>query len=218
MGIATAYGEFHGADLPGRLLVSHDGGYGERFEYLLTGIAGMIMLFVGWKTHVRAYLALAVLFGLLTADNALSLHENFGAWSAPIIKQAGITDNAQHYGEFAFMLCFGLFMLGVILAAEKSSDEQHRNRVLLMIMLVTCAAGFGVGMDMIDTILLTPGTAAVAISIFVEDAGELWCISATAIGAIAIAARIRREQARHVAPAPPRHSAHDQRVTATPPL
>lgn len=201
MGAATAYGEFHGADLPDRLLLTQDGGYSEWFEYLLTGTAGLAMLSAWSKTRIRAYLVLAVLFLFLTADNSLTIHENFGLWIAPSLEATGLIPNPRHYAEFAFMLLFGLVMLNVIVAAVKASEEQHRNRVLMIVALIACAAGFGVGLDMIDTIILTPGTTAVAISIFVEDAGELWCFSAIAVGAIAIFAQVRREEARQGIPA-----------------
>lgn len=220
MGVVAAYDEFSGRLPPSQLLLTQDGGFGERFEYIMTAAAALAMLFAWSKTHNRAYLALAALFGWLTADNSQSLHERIGLWLAPELEQAGIgSEHANHYGELAFMLLLGLLVVNVVVAALKTADQRHRARALVLVILVMCAAGFGVGVDMIDALVLEKGTATYATSRFVEDAGELWCFSLIAIFSIAILVLTMREASQQQAAARlALDQQNAQRATATPPL
>lgn len=204
MGAVTAWGEYHGADLPDRLLLTEDGSLPERFEYLLTAAAALAMLFTWARAHQRPYLTLAALLGWLTADNALQLHERGGRAIQPLLEQGGLNaDISKPLSELVFFILFGVILLIAISAAFRSAEGRHRDRPLVMVALIVVTAGFGVALDLFDGLFLDSLSAAGQIGMFVEDAGELWCFTLMAIASTAILAQtVREEQPRAAAPAP----------------
>lgn len=187
MGIVVAYGEYHGHDLPDRLMLSRDNTISERFEYTLTGAATVAMLVTWRRTGAAVYGAFAVLFGWLTADNSLQLHEQLGGIVAPLLTlSGGAGDNAHHLGEAAVLVLVGVLLVGMIASALSRSADVHRLRAAALILLTGCAAFFGVVVDAVDALVLAEGSAAQQIGAFVEDAGELWLLCLSAILAMAI--------------------------------
>ena len=75
--IASRYGELTGALLPRDFMLSQDRSLGEYLEYgLMTAMA--IMLLRMWRRDGSPlYLVNAILFVVLTLDNALEIHEAF---------------------------------------------------------------------------------------------------------------------------------------------
>lgn len=194
MGMVTAYGEFHGLDLPDRLLLHQDGGYSEIFEYFLTGSSALAMLAVWHRTRIAAYMVLALFFGWLTADNSLQMHENAGVWLAAAARSTGLAaTHANHYGEALFMTFYAGLLCGALWVTRTIGPGVHRARVLLVVGVLACASFFGLAVDLLDSVVLQPGTAPHALGTFVEDAGEFWSFNLAAVIVWAICARTMGE-------------------------
>lgn len=187
MGLVTAYGEAQGLDLPDRLLLTKDGSWSEKFEYLLTAISCIAMVLTWRKAGSSVYLVLAIMFAWLTIDNSLELHERVGGWLAPAITWPGSSPgHAQHYGELLLFAGVGLASLLGLALALMTAAPWHQQRTALLIILIGAAAVFGVGVDALDALLLGSMPQAQQIGTFIEDAGELWMLCIIAVFSIAI--------------------------------
>ncbi|WP_228242847.1 hypothetical protein [Porphyrobacter sp. GA68] len=190
MGIVVAYGEYHGHDLPDRLMLSRDNTFSERFEYVLTGAAALAMLLTWRRTGATAYMVFAVLFGWLTADNSLQLHERLGVLVGTVLRSGGFpAENARHFGEAAVMCGIGALLIGMIVWSLAGSGALHRLRATILLLLIGGTACFGVVVDAIDALVFAEGSAAQQVGAFVEDAGELWLLCLTVICALAVMVR-----------------------------
>lgn len=182
MGVVVAYAEYLGQDLPDRLMLNKEKGISEHFEYILTGISALAMLLTWQRTRASVYLVFAMFFGWLTADNSLQLHERAGTMIAPALRTlGGPTTGSNHYGEAIVLLAVGALLVGMTVLSLARCAEVHRIRAAALLLLTGCTAVFGVGLDIVDALVFAHGSAAQHVGHFVEDAGELWLLCATAI-------------------------------------
>lgn len=168
--VAARYGELTGAHLPYQFFLSQDLGFGEYLEYVLTtGIA--LLLFLLWRSdRSPIYLVNAMLFAVLTADNALELHEKFGFWVAPWMPQ-GLPVAPHHLGEpLLFALIGAAWLAGLALSLRASRITPVVN-ALLITGCIGVTAFFGIVVD--EMVVYGPHTEArTQIEAFIEDGGE----------------------------------------------
>lgn len=177
--VAAHYGEITGAHLPAQFFLSQDHGFGECLEYAFTAaVAGM--LFVLWRrAGGTAYLANAVLFVWLTADNAIEFHEGFGHWIAPSLPvPAGSPVAANDVGETLMFAGIGVLWLVGLWSSLRSARPRPAIYALMLATCIAAAAFFGVVVDMIvvwgeHTLALTE------IETWLEDGGEFAMICAS---------------------------------------
>jgi hypothetical protein len=168
--VAARYGAITGAALPAQFFLSQDLSFGEYLEYALM-LATAVLLFLLWRRdRSPIYLVNALLFAVLTADNALELHEKFGFWVAPWMPQ-GLPIAPHHLGEPVLFAGIGLLWLtGLALSLDASRARSLVNS-LLLIGCVGATAFFGIAVD--ELVVYGPHSeAATQIEAFVEDGGE----------------------------------------------
>ena len=187
MGVVVAYGEYLGHDLPDRLMLNKENGISEHFEYVLTGVGALAMLLTWQRTRASVYLVFAIFFVWLTADNSLQLHERLGTVMAPALRASGgPIDGSNHYGEAIVLLSLGALLVSMTALFLPRCAEVHRLRAAALLMLIGCTAAFGVGLDAVDALVFTHGSAAQHNGQFVEDASELWLLCVMTIFALTI--------------------------------
>lgn len=138
--------------------LSTEWGVPEMFEYLLTGLCGLMALRLWRTTRATTYGLFALVYFAALADNALSLHEGAGH----VLEAFGLAD---HFGQFAVLSVFGLIALLAFSRAFKAVPEAERAASLLLCGLFAGLAFFSVGLDVLH------------VPVVVEDGGELMMLS-----------------------------------------
>lgn len=184
--IAAHYGEITDAHLPAQFFLSQDHGFGEFLEYAFTASIA-VMLFLLWRrTGAIAYLANAVLFAWLTADNAIEFHETFGHWIAPVLPvPAGSPVRANDVGEALMFGAVGALWIGGLWGSLRSARARPAIHALILAGCIVGAAFFGVVVDM-AVVWGEHTRAAREIETWLEDGGEFAMICLSFFLAVAI--------------------------------
>jgi hypothetical protein len=182
--IATRYGELTGALLPRDFMLSQDRSFGEYLEYALM-IAMAVMLLRMWRRDGSPlYLVNAILFVILTLDNALEIHEAFGFWVAPILPQS-LPIAAHHLGEPLMFAGIGtLWLAGLGLALRGARIDSVLNS-LIIVGCIGATAMFGVAEDAVVS-YGTHSDVMIEAEAFIEDAGEFAMIILAFLFTVAI--------------------------------
>jgi hypothetical protein len=168
--VAARYGAVTGAALPAQFFLSQDLSFGEFLEYGLM-LAMAAMLFLMWRRdRSPIYLVNALLFAVLTADNALELHEKFGFWVAPWMPQ-NLPIEPHHLGEPVLFAGIGaVWLAGLGLSLDASRARSLVNS-LLLIGCIGATAFFGIFVD--EVVVFGEHTeASTQVQAFIEDGGE----------------------------------------------
>ena len=164
---ATDYG-FPGAY---RLSLQTEGGLAEIYGYVKSAaVAGLVL--TAWRRWRHGPAAVwAGLYLYLMFDDALRLHERFGARIASVLDiSIGDSLRPQDVGELIVYLVVGLIALGALAVAEHRYPAP-RTTVLTRLMLAVTAflAFFAVGADM--------ALQGLPMEVVFEDGGELVALS-----------------------------------------
>ena len=168
--VAARYGAITGAALPAQFFLSQDLSFGEFLEYALM-LAMAVLLFLMWRRdRSPIYLVNALLFAVLTADNALELHEKFGFWIAPVMPQ-GLPIEPHHLGEPVLFAGIGaVWLVGLVVSLRASRIRPVINS-LILVGCIGATAFFGILVD--EVVVFGEHTvAATQIQAFIEDGGE----------------------------------------------
>jgi len=170
MDIATRYGELTNALLPRPFLLSQDQSLGEYLEYSLMS-AMAVMLFLMWRRDRSSiYLVNALLFFVLTLDNAFELHEKFGFWIAPLLPH-NLPIAAHHIGEPLMFAIIGIvWATGLALSLRASRVDPVLNS-LVLVGCIAATAFFGIFVDAVVSYGPHSG-AMIETEAFIEDGGE----------------------------------------------
>ncbi len=170
MDIATRYGELTDALLPRPFLLSQDQSLGEYLEYSLMS-AMSVMLFLMWlRDRSSIYLVNALLFVVLTLDNALEVHEQFGFWIAPILPH-GLPLEAHHIGEPLMFALIGIvWAIGLALSLRASRVDPVLNS-LVLVGCIAATAFFGIFVDAVVSYGVHSDLS-IEVEAFIEDGGE----------------------------------------------
>ena len=170
MDIATRYGELTDALLPRPFLLSQDQSLGEYLEYSLMSAMAIMLLLMWLRERASIYLVNALLFIVLTFDNALEVHEKFGFWIAPVLPQ-DMPIAAHHLGEPVMFALIGIvWAAGLALSLRASRIDPVLNS-LVLVGCIAATAFFGIFVDAVvsygphsDVMIETEA--------FIEDGGE----------------------------------------------
>ena len=188
--IATRYGELTGALLPRDFMLSQDRSFGEYLEYALMTAMAIMLLRMWRRDGSPLYLVNAILFVVLTLDNALEIHEAFGFWVAPFLPQ-NLPIAAHHLGEPLLFAAIGiLWMTGLGLALRGARIDSVLNS-LIIIGCIGATAVFGV----VEDAVVSYGTHSdlmIEAEAFIEDAGEFAMIILAFLFTVAIYDAARR--------------------------
>lgn len=168
--VAARYGEITDAHLPYQFFLSQDHGFGEYLEYaMMTAIA--VLLFLLWRSdRSPIYLVNALLFAVLTADNAFEIHEKFGFWVAPWMPQ-GLPIEPHHLGEPLLFALIGVAWLAGLAVSLMAARSRPVINALLIVGCIGGTAFFGIVVD--QMVVYGPHTEAMTqIEAFIEDGGE----------------------------------------------
>lgn len=170
--VAAHYGSVTNAELPVQFYIASDGSFGEFLEYSMTTAVAVMSGLLWWRQREIVYLANSVLFGWLTLDNWLGIHETFGqsfanslAWIDFVPVEAG------HLAEAILLLGIGVFWLVALALALRSASGKTVAFSLVLAGCVVGAALFGV---LVDLLVVWGEQDAVfhAVLVFIEDGGE----------------------------------------------
>lgn len=148
--VAAHYGSVTDAHLPVQFFISQDRSFGEFLEYAFTA-AISVMLIVMWRrTGAVAYLANAVLFVWLTADNSLEIHEGYGHWIAALLPlPMDFPIQANDIGEAMLFGMVGLLWLAGLGASLRAAHLRPLIHALILAGCIVIAASFGVILDIV---------------------------------------------------------------------
>ena len=156
--------------------ISEDGGYGEIFQYLKEfGVAAMLLA-IAIRQARMIHLAWAALFVYFLLDDALQIHEVFGARLVALFQlqpMGGL--KAQDLGELGVSAGFGALLFGFIGACYLFADAAARriSRHLFALVMLLCL--FGVVVDMLHSAI--PSPIGRAVWGLIEDGGEMVAMS-----------------------------------------
>ena len=154
-----------------------DRSFVEVYGYLqVLAAAALLVIFHRRRAAAPIYLGWALALSVVVLDDAFSLHERAGTWSArhlPLPDLPGL--RLQDAGELLFWAVCGSLVLIVLVASHLMSsgvaqaDSRHLGWIVALLMV------FAVGMDMFHAALPAITTASVAdqLAIDLEAAGEV---------------------------------------------
>jgi len=175
-----------------------DDSYAEMFEYLMLSVIVVTLARLALTFRRPVYVALLIVFAFSLADNALRIHEDFGAfltqWS-DLAPAFGL--RAQDFGEIYTWVLFGVPMVGFLLFALWRSAGRHRSVGLSLSGWFLVLSFFGVVIDMISSGVRDQRIPHLIIS-FVEDGGEMVVIAVILILTLSISGYLRAERAADV--------------------
>lgn len=159
----------------GAFSIAQDGGYGERAEYVLSAVGAGASLWLAWRHQSLAAALVGLLFCAALADNALQLHEQLGMWGAhwmpPNALLAGNT-----LLQLLAMTALGVILLAILLPALMTRASLLNAGLILVVLLISAAAAFGVFVDALHS-SLRGGTRLFTAVTLLEDGGELVCLT-----------------------------------------
>lgn len=128
------------------------------------------LLFLAWRRSGIATLgAVALIFAVITLDDSLQIHENFGALYAGGAERS---TNRQDIGELIAFGLIGGLLSGPLIWSLWRSGMTGLNAIAGILCLIALLAVFGIGVDALHMVLPRfPGS--VQLLDLVEDGGEM---------------------------------------------
>lgn len=128
--------------------IMHDEGMAERFNHLKWAAIVMLLLATWHRLRVPALLAMAIMFTVVMADDALRLHERMGEtlaarWPTPVF---GLTPSGT--GELATWALMGLITLPALIWGLVRTPQAWRARLWPPVLGFAGVLVFAVGVDM----------------------------------------------------------------------
>lgn len=190
--LAYRYAVLDDTKLPAALDLTQEGGLGESWEYLLTTLATLAMVRLFLKTRAPIYGLSALIFGWMTLDNAIEIHERGGRLLVPLFALLPPSRlQPQDFGEFALLCMIGLVIIVGIGRSIRSGDREANALGLAVMGCIALAGVFGVGVDLAHAAMHTISRLDDQVGTFIEEFGELMSSSLAAALALSIAAPVR---------------------------
>lgn len=193
--LAYRYAVLDGTKLPAAFDLTQEGGLSESWEYLLTTLAALAMARLFLKVRAPIYGLGVLIFTWMTLDNAIEIHERGGHLIAPLFALLPPSRlQPQDLGEFALLCMIALVIVLGIWRSLRSGDR-HANALGLAVMACIALAGvFGVGVDLVHAAMHTISRFDDEVGTFIEEFGELTCLSLSVALTLSIAATPRGER------------------------
>jgi hypothetical protein len=180
--------------------IGADWSYAEGFGYLkiLAILTSLILIPQVWKRPV--YLTFIAVFLFVLADDALQLHERFGARIAEALDLQPFGGlRSQDPGEVLVWIIAGIPLLGAAVLAIAGSPKEDRRNGLLLIGGLMVLASFAVVADMAHILPAKVFRGAHDLLTLIEDGGEQIALSLICGLAILIHGEVRGRAQRRAA-------------------
>ena len=163
--------------LPDNLFsIGQDRGYGEFFQYTKELWVAILLFLLGLRKRKFLYIIFAFLFLYFLIDDALEVHERFGAFLSDFLNfQPNLGLRAIDFGELAVSIFFGALFFIAIGITHHQSDSSARTVSKYLIILIVLLALFGVVMDMLEVIV--EHAVVNPILVMIEEGGEMLVMS-----------------------------------------
>ena len=155
-----------------------DGGFAEWFQYTKEFWA-IVLAIVVWRRTGRPWIIGWILaFGYFLLDDAFSVHELAGDIAYRHLGLgAALGLRAQDFGELLVTGITGLCLFSIIFLLYRRANENDRAVCRDLTLLVLALVAFGVGLDMVHSML--PGVNLRLAMGLIEDGGEMVTMSVT---------------------------------------
>ncbi len=158
------------------LSLSVDKSYAEVYQYIKEYWIILLLVFIGIKKKSKLYFMWALLFFYFLLDDSLQIHEILGQYSAIQFNiQDKLSLRAEDFGELVVSLFAGILLFSIIGAFHYKSSTIEKKISKSLFFLVLILILFGIGIDMIDSMI--PTTFWKAIFALIEDGGEMVVMS-----------------------------------------
>ncbi|HEY5571390.1 MAG TPA: hypothetical protein VIK64_00110 [Anaerolineales bacterium] len=163
--------------LPDNLFsIGQDRGYGEFFQYTKELWVAILLFLLGLRKRKFLYIIFAFLFLYFLIDDALEVHERFGAFLSDFLNfQPNLGLRAIDFGELAVSIFFGALFFIAIGITHHQSDSSARTVSKYLIILIVLLALFGVVMDMLE--IIVEHAVVNPILVTIEEGGEMLVMS-----------------------------------------
>src|SRR3990172_10722019 len=163
--------------LPDNLFsIGQDRGYGEFFQYTKELWVAILLFLLGLRKRKFLYIIFAFLFLYFLIDDALEVHERFGAFLSDFLNfQPNLGLRAIDFGELAVSIFFGALFFFAIGITHHQSDSSARTVSKYLIILIVLLALFGVVMDMLE--IIVEHAVVNPILVMIEEGGEMLVMS-----------------------------------------
>lgn len=163
--------------LPDNLFsIGQDRGYGEFFQYTKELWVAILLFLLGLRKRKFLYIIFAFLFLYFLIDDALEVHERFGAFLSDFLNfQPNLGLRAIDFGELAVSIFFGALFFIAIGITHHQSDSSARTVSKYLIILIVLLALFGVVMDMLE--IIVQHAVVNPILVMIEEGGEMLVMS-----------------------------------------
>jgi hypothetical protein len=163
--------------LPDNLFsIGQDRGYGEFFQYTKELWVAILLFLLGLRKRKFLYIIFAFLFLYFLIDDALEVHERFGAFLSDFLNfQPNLGLRAIDFGELAVSIFFGALFFIAIGITHHQSDSSARTVSKYLIILIVLLALFGVVMDMLE--IIVEHAVVNPILVMIEEGGEMLVMS-----------------------------------------
>lgn len=178
--------------VPSLLMVTNDGTLPEFYNYAKWVVIGGVLGWAFFRTRAKLFLAFAVTFLVVLADDSLQLHELFGAAVAEAISAPTILGlKTQYYGEMALWAILGVLVTAMLWHGFRTSDAAARRLGLPLLAIFGALVATAVGMDVVHSLVDLVGVGRLSVVVgLLEDGGEMLLGSAAGAYAVALAAQL----------------------------
>lgn len=163
--------------LPDNLFsIGQDRGYGEFFQYTKELWVAILLFLLGLRKRKFLYIIFAFLFLYFLIDDALEVHERFGAFLSDFLNfQPNLGLRAIDFGELAVSVFFGALFFIAIGITHHQNVSSARTISKYLISLIVLLALFGVVMDMLG--IIVQHAVVNPILVMIEEGGEMLVMS-----------------------------------------
>lgn len=189
-------------DVPTVLQLAREDSIGERYSYAKWAITALTLLFCLWQAREIHFGLIAAILAMMTADDALLIHETYGWTAAEVLNlPTALGMDPKEIGEvvvFGLMGCVAFVLLAL---AFVSGGRDGKTLTLAFLLIILCLAVAGVALDAAHHMVggfFGPGRVRNILNLIftvLEDGSEI-VLGSVAVGtALIAAADVKRSRA-----------------------
>lgn len=149
--------------------------YGELVQYLKYAWTALLLVLLAFTRRELVFLAWALLFLCLGADDWFGLHERAGEWASE--RWGDLGGWVWHLGELGFLVAVLGVFLAIAVPLHQRSTGEGRRVSWSMFGLAAVLGGVGVGVDAVHHLVFDGQAWADVPFTVLEDGGELVILS-----------------------------------------
>ncbi len=158
-------------------MITKDGGYPEKFQYLKMFWIIALLTLVSWKKRSLRYITWEIIFIYFLADDSLEIHEKVGkviAEKLDFIPPLGL--RLQDIGELVTTAIAGICLLFLLVWSYKNGTKVFRKISQDLCLLILVLAFFGIVVDMLHSMVKSDPILDLVFAV-TEDGGEMFVLS-----------------------------------------